>query len=405
MEDRIAKIITISKHNGKFRKVFVPTPSYTKQLNEKRKYLNKILLEQDEYKVNHAFLAERNSVTNAMQHIGYRYCLQLDIEDFFDSITCESVKGIIDDRVCDLVFVDGVLRQGLPTSPIVSNIAFIPIDQAILNFVKNLDENIVYTRYADDLTFSFNDIKFKDVIYKRVIKILSTFGFKINNKKTKFQKSVNGNIIITGVAVNEKGIFPTRKTKRKLRALEHQYQKNIKFLVEIIEEISVRENDNHKSINILKFLNSYYKNKDNILNWNLDVLDNFLDGVETVFCSFLGNIYISNIKELGMYHKYCKYNSNYSYIKYGFRYNSRYKKYTSNKDGVLDINTNTNFKWAKNRKYKIKEEDIIIKCNECRYNFHSLMGFRGWASCALPKKREKGNQNPSNIFFDDDIPF
>ncbi|MBV6541625.1 RNA-directed DNA polymerase, partial [Ursidibacter maritimus] len=177
MKDRIEKIITISKNNGKFRKVFVPTPSYAEQLNKNLKYLNEILLERDKCKVNHAFLTGRNSVTNAMQHIGYRYCLQLDIEDFFDSITSESVKGLINDEVINLVFIDGFLKQGLPTSPMISNIAFIPVDQAILNFVKNLDENIVYTRYADDLTFSFNDIRCKGVIHKRIIKILDEFGF------------------------------------------------------------------------------------------------------------------------------------------------------------------------------------------------------------------------------------
>lgn len=387
MENRIAKVITISKHNGKFRKVFVPKSSYTEQLNKKRKYLNKILLERDECKVNHAFLAERNSVTNAMQHIGYRYCLQLDIEDFFDSITSESVKDIIDDKVCDLVFIDGVLRQGLPTSPIVSNIAFIPVDQAILKFVKKLDENIVYTRYADDLTFSFNDIKFKDVIYKRVIKILDAFGFKINNKKTKFQKSVNGNIIITGVAVNGKGVFPTRKTKKKLRAIEHQYQVNIKFLIKIIEEISVRENDESKLVNIFKLLNTYYKNKDDILSWGWEKLNFLLNDIEAIFKIFSSDIYISDTKALTKYQMHYIHNS----------------IYYSNDSECFNRNNYTDFKWLKYRKYKIKSEDIINKCNECRYNFHSLIGFRGWANCPLPKKREKGNKNSSN--FDNDIPY
>lgn len=390
MEDRIAKIITISKNNGNFRKVFVPEYSYAKQLNEKLKDLHHILLERDECKVNHAFLTGRNSVTNAMQHIGYQYCLQLDIKDFFDSITSKSVKGIINDDICELVFIKGALKQGLPTSPIVSNIAFIPVDRAILSFVKDLDENIVYTRYADDSTFSFNDIRFKQVIYKRIVKILDKFGFKINNKKTKFQKSVNGNIIITGVAVNEKGVFSTRKTKRKLRAIEHQYKIGVEFLVKIIEEISCRENDDKKSISILRFLNNYYKNKDNILNWNIHYLNDFLNGVESIFKAFLDDIYISDIKQLKELRRY----NNHS------KYNSIY--FIKNSDNFK--NNHIDFKWIEYRKYKIKLEDIINKCNECLYNFHSLTGFRGWASCALPKKRKKGNQNFSNLFLDTDAP-
>ena len=376
MERRIAKIINITKNNGNSRKIFVPTRTYSEQLKNNFKKLNEILLEQDKSKVNHAFLAGRNCVTNAMQHIGYQYCLQLDIEDFFDSISSESVKGVINNEICNLVFIEGKLKQGLPTSPIISNIAFIPVDKIILNFVKKLDENIIYTRYADDLTFSFNDIRFKDLLYKRVVKILANFGFKINHKKTKFQMAVNGNIIVTGVAVNSKGVFPTRKTKRKLRAIEHQYQKNIEFLIRVIEIVSTSSGNNEKLIDILKILNIYYKEKDNVLDWSFNYLELFLNKIETVFKDCLSDIYISDVKALGQYYRYYKYNSVYA-----------------NGDSKSIKSNHTDFKWIENRNYRIKLEDILNKCNECRYNFYTLIGFRGWASCALPRNMKEKENN------------
>lgn len=231
MQYRIAKI---PKGNGKFRKIFIPSEEFSQTLRNKLDVLDAILMKVDFAKVNHAFLHHRNCVTNATQHIGYEYCLSLDIEDFFDSITEDHVKGIIDDELIKLVFVDQempfpanrILGQGLPTSPVVSNIAFAKVDNEIMQLVEMLNQDIVYTRYADDLVFSFNEIKFKDIIYKRVNKILKKNGFTLNLRKTKLQKATNGNIIITGLAVNKNGVFPTRKTKKKIRAAQHQVNEN-----------------------------------------------------------------------------------------------------------------------------------------------------------------------------------
>ena len=64
-----------------------------------------------------------------------------------------------------------------------------------------------------------NSIKILFIVKQAV----EQFGFKINTKKTKLQDIRNGRIIITGIAIDKKGIYPTRKTKKKIRAAKHQY--------------------------------------------------------------------------------------------------------------------------------------------------------------------------------------
>lgn len=54
------------------------------------------------------------------------------------------------------ITIDDKLAEGLHTSPIVSNIVFYDLDLDINKLAK--EYNCKYTRYADDLTFSTDNI-------------------------------------------------------------------------------------------------------------------------------------------------------------------------------------------------------------------------------------------------------
>ncbi|WP_305368927.1 reverse transcriptase domain-containing protein [Photobacterium leiognathi] len=141
------------------------------------------------------------------------------------------------------LFINGAARQGLPTSPVLSNIAFNTIDREIIDFLESkmgllfgkpkygalvfgLSEKqkkyYSYTRYADDLSISLDSYDDIARIINSVQRILLKYGFELHAKKTKILDSKNGRRVICGVGVDTESVYPTRKTLKKLRAAAHQ---------------------------------------------------------------------------------------------------------------------------------------------------------------------------------------
>jgi len=96
-----------------------------------------------------------------------------------------------------------ILPIGFSTSPIISNIVFRPLDIQIQKLCK--ENNISYTRYADDMLFSSpkNIDKYisQDSFIEDIQRILLQFDLRLNKKKTirkKHTLSLNGYIICNG---------------------------------------------------------------------------------------------------------------------------------------------------------------------------------------------------------------
>lgn len=210
----------ISKKNGKVRQIYVPNENLKLFLKSFLKNLENVYFSHRTYDCDHAFLKGRNCVTNASSHIKNRFVLTLDIEDFFENISKKMLEKYFSNYLLDLMLVDDKIVQGYPTSPYLANIAMIEVDTLILNSLNNYE--IIYTRYADDLTFSFNNLALKDYIIATVVRILKVYDLKINSRKTKIQDKKNGRAIITGIGVSMYSIHPTRKTLKKIRAAKHQ---------------------------------------------------------------------------------------------------------------------------------------------------------------------------------------
>ena len=219
MKYRIARI---PKGNGGFRYLYIASEEDNLKLRSLLPVLESILTATDTSKSNYAFQRNKNCVLNAMQHIGHRYTLSMDLEDFFNSIVPSHVSDVIPADLIKQCFLEGHPRQGLPTSPIISSIAFLPSDKKIIETLGKLNIDATYTRYADDLIFSFNNSQDEGKIRFIVKQIVENNGFKINRKKTTLQDSRNGRVIVTGIAVDNRGLYATRHTKRKMRAASHQ---------------------------------------------------------------------------------------------------------------------------------------------------------------------------------------
>ena len=225
--------INIPKNNGKVRVIYIVDNDHKLLLKSNFPYLEKRLSELDKTHVNYAFEKGKNCVENALQHIGYNYTLSIDLTDFFDSVKKTHVNGVLNSKTIELCFIEGSPKQGLPTSPLIATIAFLKCDELICSQLKKYKLDVVYTRYADDLTFSFNNKNDSGKILFIAKQVIEQFGFKINTQKTKLQDIRNGRIIITGLAIDKKGIYPTRKTKKKIRAAAHQQKElQLKGLIE-----------------------------------------------------------------------------------------------------------------------------------------------------------------------------
>ncbi len=184
-----------------------------------------------------AFVRGRSIVENASQHIGQNYVLNLDLSDFFTSITANMVEhNLVKLGIAPLVARDiasictypmvndhhvvNVVPQGAPTSPVISNICAMTLDNRLSGLARRF--HLIYTRYADDITFSSNhNVYQKDGAFMEELnRIIAECHFTINPKKTRLQKR-GSRQEVTGLTVGQKTNV-SRKYIKNLRALIHK---------------------------------------------------------------------------------------------------------------------------------------------------------------------------------------
>lgn len=237
---------TISKKNGSERTISAPN----KSLKYVQRKLARLLLKRYEEfltekntknRISHAFFKGKSIKTNALPHRNKRYVLNVDLQDFFDSIHFGRVHGFFKNNdffklpdvatvIAQLTCYEGVLPQGAPTSPIISNLICQILDYKIIELCQ--EYHLTYTRYADDLTFSTNEKNFannyQDFLDK-LDELVNRSGFKINAEKTHFQE-YNGRQIVTGLSVNKK-LNVKKDFYKHTRSMAHSLYKTGKFMI------------------------------------------------------------------------------------------------------------------------------------------------------------------------------
>jgi len=192
----------------------------------------------------HGFVLERSVVSNALPHVNKNVVINLDLKDFFPSITFRRVKGLfrqvgygehvatvlallctepprvateLDGKVYHVALGQRVLPQGACTSPAITNLLCRRLDRRLAGLAKRHD--FAYTRYADDLTFSGENGKAVGRLLRSVRSILTSEGFAEHPRKTKVMRRASRQEV-TGLTVN---VRPTvsRKEVRQLRAIIH----------------------------------------------------------------------------------------------------------------------------------------------------------------------------------------
>jgi len=199
-----------------------------------KKILEKILNKIYTYSVATAYQKNRSIVDNAKMHIKQSIIINIDLQDFFGSIPKKKIEQFFKhcgwsnkatECLTRLCVYDNHLPQGAPTSPALSNLVNFSLDYRLDKLTKKWGG--IYTRYSDDLTFSFkneitNSHKFKNIIKS----ILKHEGYKIQLKKRVRIRRKHQQQIITGLVVNDKVNVP-RSIRRRLRAIEHHISNNL----------------------------------------------------------------------------------------------------------------------------------------------------------------------------------
>jgi len=175
----------------------------------------------------HGFVRKRSILTNAQKHCSptTHHILNLDLKDFFPSITFRRVRGALRKHPFDcshevatliahICTLNGTLPQGAPTSPFLSNMLCRTMDRDLSDLARRY--RATYTRYADDLTFSFN-VRSADRLPSTICVvedgnvvpgtelaelITTKHGFAINPTKTRLNDRF-GRMEVTGLTVNK----------------------------------------------------------------------------------------------------------------------------------------------------------------------------------------------------------
>jgi retron-type reverse transcriptase len=233
---------TIPKKSGEKREISAPK----KQLKYLQKNLSLIISWY--YKPNihcHGFIQGRSIVTNAEIHTNKNFVLNVDLKDFFPSIRTIKVSNYLQRSpfefseplakiIARIASKEGVLPQGSPLSPILSNICCETMDIDLAKLSERF--KLTYSRYADDLTFSGYRSIFDSLFFTELGKIVRRkHNFQIKKSKTRIQTK-NKRQEVTGVVVNEK-LNVNRTYVRNLRAMinYHKVGKAEKNAVAVIK--------------------------------------------------------------------------------------------------------------------------------------------------------------------------
>ncbi|GAA0479907.1 retron St85 family RNA-directed DNA polymerase [Alkalibacterium sp. m-11] len=212
----------IKKYNGNKRTISEPLPL----LKDIQKWILTEILEQIEVsKFAKAYISNVSLKENARFHKNKKIVLKLDIKNFFGSFQKVDVFKLFKElgyskdvatTLTNLCVLKGSLPQGASTSPYLSNILMKSFDTAVSKYCIN--RKIMYTRYADDMTFSgeFNISK----LIKFIRSELKTRSMELNEKKTRTMYP-HQRQEVTGITVNKK--MQISKSKKNNIRLEVYY--------------------------------------------------------------------------------------------------------------------------------------------------------------------------------------
>lgn len=238
----------MAKKSGGKRLISAPMPLLK---SVQYQILNELLYQLDIQDTAYGFVPNRSIVDNAKQHIGQSVVINMDLKNFFPTITYKRVKGLFKalgyaqkyatilallctEPETDAIKMDGEryfvaagerhLPQGAPTSPVITNLICRTLDKRMLGAAQKL--GFTFTRYADDCTFSCQETNKSNIGKMLWIahKIVDEEGFVMHPDKLRIMHK-GRHQEVTGIVVNEK-LNVNRKDLKNFRALLFQIERD-----------------------------------------------------------------------------------------------------------------------------------------------------------------------------------
>jgi RNA-directed DNA polymerase len=230
----------VPKRSGGVRRISAPRERLKAA---QRAILEKILEQMPAHEAAHGFVKGRSTVSNAEPHTGATVVVRVDLENFFPTVHYRRVKGLFQahgygDEVSGVlagltthrpklpdgtVVWPGALPQGAPTSPAIANLVCRRMDARLAALAKKM--GATYTRYADDLSFSFRTPPERMGRFLWWVNaILQQEGFAENNPKRRVMRK-NSRQRVTGLTVNQQVSIP-RAERRRFKAILNNCRKH-----------------------------------------------------------------------------------------------------------------------------------------------------------------------------------
>lgn len=207
-------------------------------------YLRDVLSELPVHKAATAYVRGRSIKLNALAHVRSRVIVKIDLSEFFNSLRPDDFRKYAlthfpqwttEELEFSLKILfwgqrssePACLAIGAPTSPVLSNAIMFEIDEKLQSYADQT--RLVYTRYADDITFSSEakiDMHATLNVVQGALREAAFSRLQINTRKTaiiskKYQRRVTG-LVITP----EKQVSIGRYKKRLLRSMCFRFAKN-----------------------------------------------------------------------------------------------------------------------------------------------------------------------------------
>ena len=233
------KVFQIPKRTGGMRVIEQPT-QYVK--NVQRGIISVLFNQFETLDSTMAYVKGRSIVDNANAHLGGKFILKMDFENYFPSIKPIDLSNFLSKHNVEIpkhelkFLVNYLFRKssaglhlsiGAPSSPMISNLVMYDIDTLIQNHCDSL--SIIYTRYADDLTFSSSSYEVLSELsawIKDLLTRVDSPNLKLNERKTKIIGQGKSRRITGVILTNDGGISVGRHSRKKIRAMIYQYKNN-----------------------------------------------------------------------------------------------------------------------------------------------------------------------------------